>query len=41
MFDLNGDGDIQYDELMRAVAGEMTPIRKAFVQKAFRKVDRD
>jgi len=41
MFDLNGDGEIQYDELMRAVAGEMTPIRKAFVQKAFRKIDRD
>jgi Ca2+-binding EF-hand superfamily protein len=35
LFDLNQDGEISYDELMRAVAGEMSPIRKAFVAKAF------
>ena len=26
---------------MRAVAGEMSPIRKAFVAKAFKKIDKD
>lgn len=41
LFDLNQDGEVSYDELMRAVAGEMSPIRKAFVAKAFAKVDKD
>lgn len=41
LFDINGDGDISYDELMRSVAGELNPIRKEFVQRAFKKVDKD
>jgi Ca2+-binding EF-hand superfamily protein len=41
LFDINGDGEMSYDELMRSVAGEMNPIRKAFVKKAFVKIDKD
>ena len=40
-FDTDDSGEVDYDELMRAVAGEMNQIRKAFVEKAFKKVDRD
>ena len=48
MFDINSDGNIDYDELMRSVAGEMSPYhywlicvpyRKALVKKAFDKLD--
>ena len=38
---MNDDGEVSYDELMRAVAAEMSPIRKAFVAKAFKKIDKD
>ena len=41
LFDTDDNGEVSYDELMRAVAGEMNPIRKSFVQKAFKKVDID
>jgi Ca2+-binding EF-hand superfamily protein len=41
MFDLDGNDEIDYNELMRSVAGEMSPIRKDFVKKAFKKVDKD
>jgi len=41
MFDMNNDGGVDYDELMRSVAGEMTPIRKALVKKAFDKLDQN
>lgn len=41
LFDLNEDDEINYDELMRSVAGEMSPIRKDFVKKAFKKIDKD
>ena len=41
LFDVDGNGEVSYDELMRAVAGEMSPIRKAFVAKAFKKIDKD
>ena len=41
LFDTDDNGEISYDELMRNVAGEMSPIRKNFVQKAFKKVDID
>ena len=41
LFDTDDNGEISYDELMRNVAGEMSPIRKTFVQKAFKKVDVD
>jgi Ca2+-binding EF-hand superfamily protein len=40
-FDLNGDGEISYNELMAAVTGELTPIRREIVIKAFNKLDRD
>ena len=38
---MNDDGEVSYDELMRAIAGEMNPIRKDFVARAFKKIDRD
>jgi len=38
---LNGDGEISYDELMAAVTGELNPIRREIVIKAFNKLDRD
>lgn len=41
LFDTDENGEISYDELMRNVAGEMNPIRKSFVQKAFKKIDID
>ena len=41
LFDLNKDGEVNYDELMRSVAGEMTPIRKEHEKRAFKKVDKD
>lgn len=28
LFDLNGDGSVDYDELMRSVIGEMNAFRK-------------
>ena len=39
LFDINSDGNIDYDELMRSVVGEMNPIRKALVKRAFDKLD--
>jgi Ca2+-binding EF-hand superfamily protein len=41
LFDTDESGEISYDELMRNVAGEMNPIRKSFVGKAFKKIDLD
>lgn len=41
LFDLNGDGNISYDELLRGVVGEMNQPRKNLVQKAFKKLDRN
>jgi Ca2+-binding EF-hand superfamily protein len=38
---LNGDGEISYNELMAAVTGELNPIRREIVIKAFNKLDRD
>lgn len=38
-FDINGDGGVSYDELMRSVVGEMNPFRKQLVRKAFDKLD--
>jgi len=40
-FDLNDDGEIQYEELLSAVTPELNPIRKELVAKAFRKLDKD
>lgn len=41
LFDINGDEMISYDELMRSVVGEMNTNRKAFVKRAFEKLDRN
>lgn len=38
-FDLDHSDSVSYDELMRCVIGEMTPMRKALVKKAFNKLD--
>ena len=40
-FDINGDGNISYDELMRSVVGEMNAFRKTLVRKAFSKLDKN
>jgi Ca2+-binding EF-hand superfamily protein len=39
LFDINGDGGVDYDELMRSVIGEMNAFRKGMVKKAFDKLD--
>jgi len=41
LFDMNGDGTISYDELLRGVVGEMNPFRRNFVKKAFDKLDKN
>jgi Ca2+-binding EF-hand superfamily protein len=41
LFDINGDGTVDYDELMRNVVGEMNPFRKGMVRKAFDKLDQN
>jgi Ca2+-binding EF-hand superfamily protein len=41
LFDLNGDGNISYDELLRGVVGEMNQNRKNLAKKAFNKLDRN
>ena len=41
LFDMNADGTVSYDELMRSVIGEMNPYRKALVKRAFEKLDRN
>ena len=41
LFDLNGDGSISYDELLRGVVGEINQNRKNLVQKAFTKLDKN
>ena len=40
-FDINQDGEIQYDELMYAVSGPLDQFRKDLVERAFKKLDRD
>jgi len=41
IFDINGDGQLSYDELMRNVMGEMNTFRKQLVRKAFEKIDKN
>jgi Ca2+-binding EF-hand superfamily protein len=41
MFDINGDGNVSYDELMRSVVGEMNAFRKQLVRRAFEKLDKN
>ena len=40
-FDINRDGTIQYDEFLRIIRGDLTEHRRALVEKAFQKLDRD
>jgi hypothetical protein len=41
VFDINGDGEVNYDEFLRSVVGEMNTFRKALVRRAFQKIDKD
>jgi Ca2+-binding EF-hand superfamily protein len=38
-FDLNGNGEIDFDEFIRVVVGPMNQFRTQMVQKAFKKID--
>lgn len=40
-FDLNGDGELQFDEFMTALRGQLNPSRLNAVTQAFQKLDRD
>ena len=40
-FDLNRDGTIDYDEFLRMMRGDLTPLRVSLVKKAYAKLDRD
>lgn len=40
-FDVNGDGQISYNEFARAMRGPMNKFRRGLVLKAFNKLDRD
>jgi len=40
-FDLNRDGTISYDEFLRMMRGDLSPLRVQLVKKAFAKLDRD
>lgn len=40
-FDLNRDGTIDYDEFLRMMRGDLTPVRFSLVKKAYAKLDRD
>ena len=41
IFDFDDCGEVIYNEFLRAVAGEMSPIRREFCMKAFQKCDKD
>lgn len=41
LFDPNGDGEVSYDEFLKAIVGDMNSKRKALVQRAFKKIDKD
>lgn len=40
-YDVDGDGNISYDEFIRGLRDELTDRRKVMVQKAFAMLDRD
>ena len=40
-FDMNKNGEVEYDEFLRQIRGPMNPARKAIVAKAFAKMDAD
>lgn len=41
LFDTNRDGTLNIDEFLMAIRGELNDYRRALVEKAFRKIDRD
>lgn len=41
IFDMNGDGNISYDEFLRQVIGEMNQNRMRLVKRAFDKLDKN
>lgn len=40
-FDRNGDGTVDYDEMLRTIAGDMNQFRKSLVKRAFNKIDKN
>jgi len=40
-FDVDGNGSISFDELLREIRGNMNPKRKAITMRAFEKMDKD
>ena len=40
-FDTNRDGTLNIDEFLMAIRGELNDFRRALVEKAFRKIDKD
>jgi Ca2+-binding EF-hand superfamily protein len=40
-FDTNRDGTLNIDEFLMAIRGELNDFRKAIIEKAFRKIDKD
>ena len=40
-FDVDSNGNVSYDEFLRAIRGGMNPSRKRVVAQAFKKLDRD
>ena len=41
LFDTNRDGCLNIDEFLMAIRGELSDYRRAFVEKAFRSIDKD
>jgi len=39
-FDVDGGGNVDYDEFLRIVRGEMSEARKSLVLQAFKKIDK-
>lgn len=40
-YDIDGDGNISYEEFIRGLRDELTERRKKMVEKAFNMLDRD
>ena len=40
-YDVDGDGNVSYDEFLRGLRDELTERRRNMVDKAFRMMDRD
>jgi len=39
LFDENDDGELDYNELIVNIRGQLNPFRKALIRKAFEKLD--